>query len=56
MASNIKSLYIINYFLARRHISASQVTSGAALRAKFSRASMMALILLIVECDGELAA
>ena len=40
------------YCLASRHISASQVTRGAALRAKFVRASMIALILLIVECAG----
>ena len=44
------------YFLASEHISASQVTSGAALRAKFSRAVMMAFILFMVECEGELAA
>ena len=42
--------------LDRRHMSASQVTSGAELCARFSRDSMMALILLTEECNGELAA
>ena len=36
------------YGFARRHIRASQVTSGAALCARLVRASMMAVILLIV--------
>ena len=44
------------YGFASRHISASQVTSGAALCERLVRASMMALILLMVECEGELAA
>ena len=44
------------YCLASRHISASQVTRGAALRARLVRASMIALILLIVECAGCFAA
>ena len=44
------------YGFARRHIKASQVTSGAALCARLVRASMMAVILLIVECAGYLAA
>lgn len=45
-----------NHFIASLHISASHVTSGAELRARFSRASMMALILLMVEDEGEFAA
>ena len=48
--------WLRGYLRANWHINASQVTSGAALCARFSRASMMALILLMVECDGELAA
>lgn len=41
---------------ASLHIRASHVTSGAELRARFSRASMMAVILLIVELGSEWAA
>ena len=44
------------YALASRHIRASQVTRGAALWARLVRASIMAVILLIVECAGDLAA
>jgi len=40
------------YGLANRHISASQLTNGAALSARLVRATMMASILRIVECDG----
>jgi hypothetical protein len=48
--------WLRGYLRANWHISASQVTSGAEFRARFSRASMMALILLMVECEGELVA
>ena len=44
------------YGFARRHMRASQVSSGAALCARLVRASMMAVILVIVECAGCLAA
>ena len=48
--------WLRSYLRANWHMSASQVTNGAALRAKLSRAVMMAFILLMVECDCELAA
>ena len=48
--------WLRDYLRANWHISASQVTSGAALRTKFPRAVMMAWILLVIECDGEFAA
>ena len=48
--------WLRGYLRANWHISASNVTSGAELRARFSRASIIALILLIVECGGEIAA
>ena len=38
------------YLPANLHIKASQVRSGAALWLKFVRASIMALILRIVDC------
>ena len=45
-----------NIYLARTHISASTVSKGAALWPRLVRASMMALIFLIVFCGLVLAA
>ena len=44
------------YCLASRHISASQVTRGAALWARLVRASIIALIFEMVELAGCFAA
>ena len=46
----------LSYYLANWHISDSLVTRGAEFRARFCLASMMALILLTVKFDRELAA
>ncbi len=48
--------WLRGYLRANWHINASHVTRGAELRARFSRACMMALSLLMAECEGEFAA
>ena len=44
--------WLRGYLRANWHIKASHVTNGAALCARLVRASMIALIFAIVECDG----